>query len=212
MPPGVPTKEQWVKINRNIDVLEDLRTNTLSRIGLINPLHHKYRLHTSKQLSNEINSVRKMIRDNKFLSSPYETKSNIESISGHQLDKEFVNFEKICLVNQKMYEEWACNYNFTSESKKPGLPKIIITDEDRHNAENINLKTKAQIHKAIEELLLHLGNFDENLSKTYTIDLTQNMKKMTKLDFINFHDELLDKIDEVTSQKATLVNPEIPLY
>ena len=94
----------------------------------------------SPDLSNEIYSFRKIIRNRKYFENLYSDTDHI-TLAGRKLDKELLNFTSKCCENRKKYID-----NFIQNGpEKLKFEPIFILESDRTSYENIANKTKPEI-------------------------------------------------------------------
>ncbi|XP_078586268.1 uncharacterized protein LOC144868168 isoform X3 [Branchiostoma floridae x Branchiostoma japonicum] len=96
---GAPLAEDWIRVFRNLDELEEVRAHFFEVIGVADSTSsqsHRYNLEP------EVDAWRTRPRAEKYLAAPYEEKEDVPhtSISGKQLTKELMQFEDIARTNK----------------------------------------------------------------------------------------------------------------
>ncbi|CAC5411460.1 unnamed protein product [Mytilus coruscus] len=147
-------------------------------------------------LSEEIFQWRCRIRKLHFLENPQDEKA-ITNINGDDLDYDLVNFSFSAKENMKAYNlDYKNGHDFGKGRK---LQPIFVLPSDREKFFDIANKPKATIMKEILVALEEIEMTEEGviLEQQWKAEV----KKGTKNEYITFYREVLQVVDEATSNE-----------
>ncbi|XP_019646796.1 PREDICTED: uncharacterized protein LOC109487258 [Branchiostoma belcheri] len=166
---GAPLAADWIRVFRNLDVLEKLRAHFFSVISVPDSSSshsHRYNLEP------EVDVWRTRLRSEQYLREPFNADVAHTSISGKQLTSDLLDFEKIARKNKsKVFEEVYLEGKQKSEVKQTC---VYVTEEEKCREENISRQTKVTIVQKTKDLL---SQFVVEDVKMYYVDRLSAMEK-----------------------------------
>ncbi|CAG2195809.1 unnamed protein product [Mytilus edulis] len=147
-------------------------------------------------LTEEIFQWRCRIRSLEFLRNPQDEKA-ITNTNGEQMDYDLVNFSFHAKENMNSYNSDYKNGHEFGKGRK--LQPIFVLQADREKCFDIANKTNATIEK---EILTALEEIDMTLEGEILMEQWQKkVKKGTKVEYVTFYREVLQAVDEATSNE-----------
>ena len=196
---GVPTFETWLKVFRNLDKLDELKSSFLSMTSqgekdnpsVKNPV----------PADTEVKSWRTLLRS--YLHDP-SLPSSHTSLVGELLDPELINFSG--LADRKRKECFDILINHVNEDGSKKHTPVFVTKSERCKYESIENQTKDVIGRKIEHLIARLG--DEDLRDYYLAIWNSEKKKATKSRYLEIYREvdgdLLDVLEAIESTDVSI--------
>ncbi|XP_053402977.1 uncharacterized protein LOC128558141 [Mercenaria mercenaria] len=136
LPPGIPQHQHWLQVCRNLDLLDKIRENTFKETGMNEESKGVYQ----RDIEKEILEWRVKLRASGYISNTADENSCHISVSGENLDKTLVSFERQCNTNINDY------YNELIKGGLPGkgvsLTPVFTTPLDRTKFHDIKKKKK----------------------------------------------------------------------
>ena len=94
LPPGIPSKEVWLRIYRHWDALQDNRKSWFENVGIKDPKIHEYtKLRCEENLMKEIKAFQSVVRQSDYFKDSEEHK-NLSGKQLHQNLRSFVDLSK----------------------------------------------------------------------------------------------------------------------
>ncbi len=202
LPPGIISKETWVRICRKTDKYKKIREDLLSasHIGS-GKSARRYRRHDL-----EVTMTRCMIREQALFVNPSVVGPPM-SVSGEELDASVENVRELTRSNYHEYKQEVAKYN---EFKRIKLVPVCLTQEERQKSNNIKMKTKEQI---LEEVTILVSTMvDETVKEMYEDQCKhlkskyeKNKSSVKKDDCLALYD---DAFESIQSQYANATNDQ----
>ncbi|CAG2233782.1 unnamed protein product [Mytilus edulis] len=175
IPAGLPDNNKWLQVCRNVDRLDKVYCSLSTLLGL-SSVDEDYMY--AYDIGKEISNFRTIIQNLKFLEQ-----KTLKSISGKDLDKDFINFSQKSKEHRRKHLIWLKDKPLGSKHK---YEPLFVLPTDREEYDNIANKTKAEISKLVEKELVGLG--DQKLDEKW-------IKIKTKPEMLTFLKEIQDDVD-----------------
>ncbi|XP_078676417.1 uncharacterized protein LOC144913550 [Branchiostoma floridae x Branchiostoma belcheri] len=195
---GAPLAADWVRVFRNLDVLEKLRAHFFEVIGVPDSMssHDTQRYN----LEPEVDVWRTRLRSEKYLCDPFREDVPHTTISGKQLTENLLDFERVARTNKTLVFEEV----YVSGKPRSGVKQTCVyeTEKERCREEDISRQTKVTIVEKIKDLLSKYVVEDVKLFYSDKLSVVER-----KVHSIN-KDDLLELYHEVHNEAVKQENIE----
>ena len=182
---GTPTDAQWQKIARNNVLLENIKSNTYSQLGL----QAGEKCLKDFDIEAAINAFRKVIRKTQYLS---DHKSKHVSLSGEVLDHDLPSYLETATLKRMYF----LKSRFLQEDLEdiPSMSNPIpITPAERQKIECVSNWTIKQIESEILRMIKLIQ--DPEMADYHTVYFHQKVKNKTKALHLSLYSELKNTLN-----------------
>ena len=153
LPPGIPSKEVWIRIYRHWDGLQDNRKTWFENVGLKDPKIHEYRkIRCEENLMKEIKAFQSVVRQSDYFKDSEEHKN----LSGKQLHKDLRSFVKLSKKIRNKNLQLVCEKkSFLELSRTEGI--IYIDSYEESKKKNRSMK---EMNEKIESIIASIPDPD----------------------------------------------------
>ncbi|XP_035690584.1 uncharacterized protein LOC118425675 [Branchiostoma floridae] len=146
---GAPLAEDWVRVFRNLDVLQKLRARFFEVIGV--PESASSEGCNRYNQEPEVDVWRARLRAEEYLSNPYDDQSPHTSITGIPLTEDLIKFEKKARENKMLvFNEVVLKGKPRSDVRQT---IVHVTEDEKCKAEDITKQPKKIIIERTKKLL-----------------------------------------------------------
>ena len=150
LPPGAPSEKTWKWVYRQFDALQLNRKQWFEQEGLKDPKDKKHNsVRAEENLESEINALRSLFRERKYLESHENDCTNLAGNKLHPDLKNILEISKKARVNN--LQKVVSDRSFLSLSTSTEL--VFVTDEEEMKWQCRSLK---QMNTRIEEIISNL--------------------------------------------------------
>ncbi|XP_072014086.1 uncharacterized protein [Amphiura filiformis] len=184
---GVPTRNQWQQVFRNLPKMKKVRQATLKDVGM----EDQYEQSEKKLAPKPVGCVRVVLRKCEYLAHPFSKMPHQDIESTEDMDTDLENFVERA---SKMKEDYISNKIDGEDHKNPIIP---VTAAEAENSKKITSKTVKEIDSLIMQALDTLP--DNNLASVMEEDYRKHFKRKSKALLIEFYFRVQEELESAES-------------
>ena len=126
---GIPSTKEWKRSFRNLDNINAIRSAAFHDAGITDPKSQHY--DANKDISKEVRKIRVLIRESKYLATPFQFCQHTDITQTTDLSERLVNFVEIAEKNRESFipcilkgEEYKLNVVVTTKEEQEESEKV----------------------------------------------------------------------------------------
>ncbi|XP_072050462.1 uncharacterized protein [Amphiura filiformis] len=187
---GVPTEEVWLRIFRNLESLEKLRSSTFKRMGLKDPKDIALDGTTHEPRDEDINAWRLHLRQRDYLNPTVTNTTKFESVSGEELCEELLMMSDIGMRRRRFNMNKLFG-DVDGADTEPPRP-IFVKESERVEYDDISNKTKENIKEIVDGMIANINSDSTRHELEEEWHYVQKKNKQTLVNFYNTIYELIN--------------------